>query len=583
MSNHYQTLGIPDGAPVEVVRAAYGQALQRFLQSKQAGNPLPKEDFDALHAAYAELADPERKAIYDRQLTNAAPSPLAFTTPQKESPPGTPDEAPDSAPAVPRDDLPPNPHQEEEKEISGPVEHQLQFVGSGSEYFRIWIVNLLLSIVTLGIYSAWAKVRREQYFHRNTLLDGSGFDYHGNPVAILKGRLIAWTLFFILAYIDNMEHQFYFYALLAVTPLVPWLLVRSFIFRARNTSYRGLRFNFHGTYKGFCKIFIGYALLVIAMSWAMQSIGERLEEQTSLAPLALSGQAADTLWEPTWAQGAQDTAEAQETPFSSEEKTDEEALSGDDWEDDDAYLEDEEDDAEIDGEEEAFGLEDEETEDSDEMSEENKVLLGGLVLLFFLSAIVMLLITPALVRSFKLFQINHLSFGGCRFESKVSLGAFYVLFLRAAAIPMILMFCFVGAGAAVGVAAAVESPVIAIIAGFLFIIFALAFYISILVAQPYLQVRMTNLIWNNTRLREHSFASDLKFGAYIGIVLLNWILTIVTLGLYWPWAKVNLFAYRVNHTRFTCTSLDRFLGENIQEQHAAGEEIADAFDFDIAL
>ncbi|MDR1854861.1 MAG: DUF898 domain-containing protein, partial [Azoarcus sp.] len=43
------------------------------------------------------------------------------------------------------------------------VEHRLQFTGSGGEYFRIWIVNLLLSILTLGIYSAWAKVRREQY------------------------------------------------------------------------------------------------------------------------------------------------------------------------------------------------------------------------------------------------------------------------------------------------------------------------------------------------------------------------------------------------------------------------------------
>src|SRR5436305_11873488 len=42
----------------------------------------------------------------------------------------------------------------------------LSFTGSGSEYFRIWIVNALLSIITLGIYSAWAKVRTLQYFYR---------------------------------------------------------------------------------------------------------------------------------------------------------------------------------------------------------------------------------------------------------------------------------------------------------------------------------------------------------------------------------------------------------------------------------
>ena len=49
--------------------------------------------------------------------------------------------------------------------------HQLQieFTGSGSEYFRIWIVNLLLMFVTFGIYYPWAKVWRLCYFHANSL------------------------------------------------------------------------------------------------------------------------------------------------------------------------------------------------------------------------------------------------------------------------------------------------------------------------------------------------------------------------------------------------------------------------------
>ncbi|HXI78282.1 MAG TPA: DUF898 family protein, partial [Steroidobacteraceae bacterium] len=65
---------------------------------------------------------------------------------------------------------------------------QLRFTGSGAEYFGIWIVNLLLTIVTLGIYSAWAKVRRLQYFYRNTEIAGSSFVFHGSPVRILIGR-----------------------------------------------------------------------------------------------------------------------------------------------------------------------------------------------------------------------------------------------------------------------------------------------------------------------------------------------------------------------------------------------------------
>ncbi len=37
-------------------------------------------------------------------------------------------------------------------------EHVLSFHGSAGEYFRIWIVNLCFSVITLGICSAWAKV-----------------------------------------------------------------------------------------------------------------------------------------------------------------------------------------------------------------------------------------------------------------------------------------------------------------------------------------------------------------------------------------------------------------------------------------
>lgn len=40
---------------------------------------------------------------------------------------------------------------------------EFRFIGTGTQYFGIWIVNLLLSILTLGIYSAWAKVRRQQF------------------------------------------------------------------------------------------------------------------------------------------------------------------------------------------------------------------------------------------------------------------------------------------------------------------------------------------------------------------------------------------------------------------------------------
>ena len=65
-----------------------------------------------------------------------------------------------------------------------------QFSGRAGEYFRIWIVNTFLTILTCGIYGAWAKVRTRRYFYAHTSIDGHAFDYLANPVAILKGNII---------------------------------------------------------------------------------------------------------------------------------------------------------------------------------------------------------------------------------------------------------------------------------------------------------------------------------------------------------------------------------------------------------
>ena len=129
----------------------------------------------------------------------------------------------------------------------------------GSEYFRIWIVNLLLTIVTLGIYSAWAKVRRLKYMYRNTQIADSSFDYHGSPIAILKGRLIALVL--LIAYnfsfqsvVDCRRHHA---GVLAA--IFPWLIRQSLRFRARYSSYRGIHFQFVG---GLAEIYLIAAPLI---------------------------------------------------------------------------------------------------------------------------------------------------------------------------------------------------------------------------------------------------------------------------------------------------------------------------------
>src|SRR5687768_8135612 len=130
--------------------------------------------------------------------------------------------------------------------VAAPTDYPVRFVGTGSEYFRIWIVNLLLTIVTLGIYSAWAKVRRLKYMYRNTQIADSSFDYHGSPVAILKGRLVALVLLIAYNFSFKLSLIAGIITVAVLAAIFPWLIRQSLRFRARYSSYRGIHFQFVG-------------------------------------------------------------------------------------------------------------------------------------------------------------------------------------------------------------------------------------------------------------------------------------------------------------------------------------------------
>lgn len=128
--------------------------------------------------------------------------------------------------------------------------HRFAFTGSGREYFRIWIVNLCLTMATLGLYSPWAKVRRLQYFAHNTQLDGAAFDFHGDPKVILKGRLVALSLFAAYHYAFDFSRTAGLAIIGFLLMTFPVLIRNALRFRLANTSYRGLRFGFDGSVRG---------------------------------------------------------------------------------------------------------------------------------------------------------------------------------------------------------------------------------------------------------------------------------------------------------------------------------------------
>lgn len=128
-----------------------------------------------------------------------------------------------------------------------PSTHRFTFYGSGSAYFKIWIVNLFLTIITLGIYSPWAKVRRLRYFYGNTEIGGETFDFTASPKRILIGRMIAIVVYLVINIFSNFSPELAIAGFLVLFVLFPWLIRSTMRFMARNSQYNNIRFGFGGT------------------------------------------------------------------------------------------------------------------------------------------------------------------------------------------------------------------------------------------------------------------------------------------------------------------------------------------------
>lgn len=164
-----------------------------------------------------------------------------------------------------------------------PERFSLRFTGRGGEYFQIWIVNILLSMLTLGIYSAWAKVRRQRYFAGNTVLDGSAFEYHATGPQILVGRLVAVALLLLVTF-GSALHTLVPLVLIALYTLIsPWAIWRSVRFGMRMTGYRNVRFGFEGSLFGMYLYFLVIPLLPLLVGGAIASLAMLFDSTMAVA------------------------------------------------------------------------------------------------------------------------------------------------------------------------------------------------------------------------------------------------------------------------------------------------------------
>jgi uncharacterized membrane protein YjgN (DUF898 family) len=141
--------------------------------------------------------------------------------------------------------------------------HPFIFHGDEKEYFRIWIVNTLLTLLTLGLYSAWAKVRKRRYLRGSTELMGHRFDYIADPRRILGGNLLVAVMFIAYVVAGEVYPIVRASALLVGLVLLPWVVIRSLAFNAHNTTYRGMRFFSRQTYGMAALTYLGQWLVII--------------------------------------------------------------------------------------------------------------------------------------------------------------------------------------------------------------------------------------------------------------------------------------------------------------------------------
>ncbi|XPV70219.1 MAG: YjgN family protein [Halarcobacter sp.] len=133
---------------------------------------------------------------------------------------------------------------------------KFQFTGSAIEYFKIWIVNTLLTIVTFGIYYPWAKVRNNRYLYANSILDGKNFEYHATGKQLFIGYLIAASMFILYNILNSLFPILNIFFVLLFFIVLPWLMLKAMKFNLFVTSFNNIRFDFEGELKESYLVFL---------------------------------------------------------------------------------------------------------------------------------------------------------------------------------------------------------------------------------------------------------------------------------------------------------------------------------------
>lgn len=149
--------------------------------------------------------------------------------------------------------------QQEQREPLEPRNYELKFLGKGSEYFSILIINWLLTVITLGLYYPWARARKLQYMYGATALNDDRFAFHGTGKEMFRGFIKVILFYIVLIVIlygavflseGGQNLTIYWTGLLLFYVLffavLPLMIHGAYRYRMSRTSWRGIRFGYRG-------------------------------------------------------------------------------------------------------------------------------------------------------------------------------------------------------------------------------------------------------------------------------------------------------------------------------------------------
>ena len=415
-----------------------------------------------------------------------------------------------------------------------------KFTGEAGEYFGIWSVNNIFTWMTLGIYSAWAKVRTLQYFYGNTEFAGSRFNFTGEPLKILRGRVIAVLLFILYFAVENIETRLaaiVFVTLLALYfVFAPVLLVLVMSFKLRYSEWRGISFNFKKNYREAYRVY--------------------------LIPISIFALFIGSLGLPIYSTEVEEYF-GYESPMYQSDISENEDLAYDDYNED--YGEDYE---------EAFDddYNDEYEDDFYDDDETDSYMNPYLAIPSLIMGILMFCLIPYFDFINMRFLSRNARLGTAPFTYHATIKDYYSLYGKWLFAALIILGLW-----------AIEWKYDALSDMSITWALLIASVLFIPITRSYFKSARYNLLLNKTLIdNKHQLKAKTNFMTMFWIMMTNSIVNIFTLGLMRPWAQIRTTRYILESSSVEVNgSLDDFIASQEKEVNALAEEVADIFDLEL--